>query len=144
MLSKHFIPQRAIVVNLLKNIYVNNFDYSKITKYPTTKIPKAIRYQPNALKSLFLIYPIKNLIAITETTKATIIPVNKMVISSPVKLKPNLTSFNALAPNMTGIDKKKEYSAAMKREEPSIIAPSIVAPERDVPGIKDNTWNIPM
>jgi hypothetical protein len=84
-------------------------------------------------------YPNKNRIANMDTTKATIIPVNKMAASIPVKLKPNLTNFNALAPNITGIDRKKEYSAAMYREVPSIMAPKIVAPERDVPGIRDKT-----
>ena len=41
---------------------------------------------------------------------------------------------------MTGMDKKKEYSAATKREVPRIIAPIIVAPEREVPGIRASTW----
>lgn len=79
-----------------------------------------------------------------ETTKATTIPVNKMASSKKEKEKPNLKSFKALAPNITGIDRKKENSAARCREEPSIIAPRIVAPDRDVPGIRDNTWNIPI
>lgn len=74
-----------------------------------------------------------------ETIKATAIPVNRMTISSLVKLNPNLTNFRALAPNITGIDRKNEYSAATNREVPSIIAPRIVAPEREVPGIKDKT-----
>lgn len=68
--------------------------------------PKTILYQPKALKSFFLIYPNKNLIAITDTINATIIPVNNKATSMPVKLKPNFISFNALAPNITGIDKK--------------------------------------
>ena len=45
---------------------------------------------------------------------------------------------------MTGIDKKKEYSAATKQEVPRIIAPIIVAPEREVPGIRASTWNHPI
>ena len=45
---------------------------------------------------------------------------------------------------MTGIAKKKEYSAATKREEPINIAPKMVEPEREVPGIKDNSWNNPI
>ncbi len=77
------------------------------------KTPKTIRYHPKTLKSWFLIYPIKNLIASTDTTNATTMPVNKMLISHSVKLKPNLKIFNALAPNIIGIDKKNEYSAAM-------------------------------
>jgi hypothetical protein len=44
-----------------------------------------------------------------------------------------------LSHNITGTDKKNEYSIVIKRDVPSKIAPSIVASERDVPGIKDNT-----
>lgn len=89
-------------------------------------------------------YPIKNLIAITDTTNATIIPVKRMPISIPVKLKPNLKSLRKLAPNIIGIERKNEYSVATKREVPIRIAPKIVAPEREVPGINERTWNIPI
>lgn len=74
-----------------------------------------------------------------ETAKAASIPVKRIISSIPVNSKPNLSSFTALAPNITGIERKKEYSAAIYRDVPRIIAPRIVAPERDVPGIKDNT-----
>src|SRR5690554_6245785 len=86
----------------------------------------------------------KNLIDITETIKATIIPVNKTPISMPVNLKPNFTNFNALAPNITGIDKKNEYSVATKREAPKIIPPTIVAPDLEVPGINASIWKKPI
>ena len=43
-----------------------------------------------------------------------------------------------LAAPITGIAAKKENSAALFRGMPSILAPSIVAPERDVPGIMAN------
>lgn len=82
--------------------------------------------------------------AMMETTKATIIPVNRIVISDPVKLNPKSLSFNKLAPNMIGIDIKNENSAATKREVPNKIAPKIVAPEREVPGTKERTWNTPI
>lgn len=101
-------------------------------------MPKIILYHPNALKSLFLIYFIKNLIATTDTKNATIIPVNKTTNSKLVKSKPNLISFKALAPNIIGIDKKNEYSAAIFLDVPRMMAPKIVAPERDVPGTNDN------
>ena len=77
-----------------------------------------------------------------ETTKAVTIPTNKTPISEIPKLFPfnkNLTIFNPLAPNITGIPKKKENSVATKRELPIMIAPKIVAPEREVPGIKDSS-----
>ena len=79
-----------------------------------------------------------------ETRNATAIPVNKMLHSNPVKENPNLMIFIALAPNITGIAKKNENSAATILEVPKKIAPKIVEPERDVPGIRDKTWNAPI
>ena len=102
-------------------------------------IPKIILYQPNTLKSLVLIYPTKNLMANNDTTKAAIIPIIKMVSSVFVKIKPNFKIFRRLAPNITGIAKKKVNSAAIVLDVPIKIAPIIVAPERDVPGINDKT-----
>ena len=76
--------------------------------------------------------------------KATIIPVNNTVNSKFVNSIPNFANFKTLAPNITGIDKKNEYSAAIFLDVPSIMAPNMVAPEREVPGTKDNTWKNPM
>ena len=45
---------------------------------------------------------------------------------------------------MVGIARKKENSAAMKREATIRVAPIIVAPQREVPGIKASTWKIPI
>ena len=86
----------------------------------------------------------RNRIARIEITKAVTIPTSNIAISVPVKAKPNFTSFNRLAPNITGIPKKKLNSAAKGRESPRSIAPKIVAPEREVPGIRANTWNAPI
>ena len=99
-----------------------------------TKSPKIIRYHPKALNVCFLIYCIKNLIAMIEVIKAVTRPTTKIQISKGVKLNPNLTNLNRAAPNMTGIAKKKVNSVATVRETPKIKAPTIVAPERDVPG----------
>ena len=109
-------------------------------KYKITAIPRIIRYTPNALKSCFLIYDTKNLIASIDITKDTTQPTNKMIISSVVKVRPsakNLSSFMALAPNIAGIPKKKENSAATVREVPSSDAPKIVEPLLEVPGTND-------
>ena len=100
-------------------------------------MPKIMRYQPNTLKSCFLIYPIKKRITKTETRKATNVPTNKIVSSVPVRETPlpiNLTIFSKLAPSMTGIARKKVNSAATVLDTPIKSAPTIVAPERDVPG----------
>jgi hypothetical protein len=109
-------------------------DYRASTKYKITAAPKTIRYQPKALKSCFLIYPIRNLMVKMDTTKATIIPTASKMASAEVKWKPNLTSFSALAPNITGTAKKKVYSAATVRDTPMRMAPKMVAPLREVPG----------
>ena len=45
---------------------------------------------------------------------------------------------------MVGMARKKENSAAARLSLPSSIAPTMVAPERDTPGISDSVWNRPM
>ena len=79
-----------------------------------------------------------------ETINDTKDPVSKIIHWKASKLNPAFKSFTALAPNMVGIARKKENSAAMKREAPIRVAPIIVAPEREVPGIKASTWKIPI
>ena len=69
-----------------------------------------------------------------DTTKATATPVTSITISPEVNVKPNFISFRRLAPNITGIARKKVNSVAAALETPINSAPIIVAPERDVPG----------
>ena len=80
-----------------------------------------------------------------DTINATAIPTMRMRSSWDVKLKPNFTSFKALPPSMAGMARKNVNSAAVVREIPISRAPTIVAPEREVPG---NTaaiiWNTAM
>ena len=83
----------------------------------------------------------------TETMKDTIIPVNKMKVDCKSKKLPfliNLKILSPLAPNIVGIPKKKENSAATYLEAPIRIPPRIVAPEREVPGINAKTWKTPI
>ena len=77
--------------------------------------------------------------AIIETKNATTTPVTSVRTSAGVNVKPNFTSFSRLAQNITGIARKKVNSAATVLEVPTRIPPIIVEPERDVPGITDNT-----
>ena len=94
-------------------LHMKLYNYTaKNIKYAITMIPSTIRYQPNTLKSCFLMYPIKNLIAKIETKKATNVPVPSVIASAPVKSNPNFTIFSKLAPNMTGIAKKNVNSEA--------------------------------
>ena len=80
-----------------------------------------------------------------EETKAVIKPTNIIQISVVEKTKPNFNNLNKAAPNMTGIAKKKVNSAATVLETPKIKAPTMVAPERDVPGkIAAINWKKPI
>ena len=54
------------------------------------------------------------------------------------------SAFRPLAPSITGMAIKKENSAATVREVPSRVAPRMVEPEREVPGIRDRHWKAPM
>ena len=47
---------------------------------------------------------------------------------------PTLTSLSKAAPNIVGMARKKENSAAADLDKPSKSPPIIVAAERDVPG----------
>ena len=105
-------------------------------KYTITNRPSMIRYTPNALKSFFLIYPSKNLIAPVDTRNDTTIPTISTINCVDVNARPNFTIFNKLAPNITGIPKKNENSAAALRDIPKNKEPIIVEPDREVPGIK--------
>lgn len=68
-----------------------------------------------------------------------------MESSNDVNSNPNFTTFKRLAPNMTGIARKNVYSAAMVLETPIKSAPTIVAPDLEVPGkIAAISWNIPI
>ena len=80
-----------------------------------------------------------------DTANDTTHPIIKVISCVEVKAKPNFTIFNRLAPNMTGIARKNVNSAATVLDTPIIKAPTIVAPERDVPGkIAAISWNIPI
>ena len=71
-----------------------------------------------------------------DTANATTIPTTRITPSCDVIVAfiKNFTPFKRLAPNMTGIARKNVYSAATVLDTPSNSAPTIVAPERDVPG----------
>ena len=80
----------------------------------------------------------------TETVNATSMPINSAINSEEEKLKPNLISFIALNPNITGTARKNVNSAAATLETPISKAPIMVDPEREVPGIIESTWNKPI
>lgn len=81
--------------------------------------------------------------ATIETRKEVIQPAARMISSSGVKLNPKPSNLTKLAPSITGMDIKKENSAAIGRSVPSKIPPTMVDPEREVPGIKDKIWKSP-
>jgi len=108
--------------------------YARNPKYISTTAPSRMRYHPKTLKSCFLIYPIRKRSTNRDTIKDTTVPVTSRVSSREVKAKPNFTTFRRLAPNMTGMARKKVYSAATVLDTPMSSAPTMVAPEREVPG----------
>ena len=80
----------------------------------------------------------------TDTINAVTIPTIRTAVSDP-DICPYFTSALRLAPAITGTPIIKVNSAATVRETPSIRAPMIVAPERDVPGnIAAISWNTPI
>ena len=90
---------------------------------------------------------VKNLITNIDTMNATINPIPKnKVLVKVIALPDNkyLTIFKSDAPNITGIDKKNENSAATFLLHNSNIAPRIVTPLLDVPGIKAKSWKQPI
>lgn len=106
-----------------------------------------MRYIPKGIKLCFLINFINHLMTNKETTKATRHPTSKKIASySPIMpyFIKNLTPLRIEAPNMTGIDKKKENSALALREQDKSMAPKIVTPLLDVPGIKARSCMAPI
>ena len=79
-------------------------------------------------------YDIKKRITKIDTKNATTIPITRIKNSRTLNASPNFTNFNRLAPNITGIAKKKVNSAATARLTPIINPPTIVAPDLEVPG----------
>ena len=79
----------------------------------------------------------------TDTKNADNIPKIKIKNSVIEKFNPTFNTYfknlKPLAPNITGIARKNEYSVATFLEAPNALAPIIVAPERDVPGINAKT-----
>ena len=119
--------------------------YAASPKYTSTTIPSTMRYHPNILKLCFLIYPMRNRSTNRDMTKDTTVPVISSASSADVNSKPNFTTFSRLAPNITGIARKNVYSAATVLDTPMSSAPTIVAPEREVPGkTAASSWKTPM
>ena len=81
------------------------------------------------------------------TTNDTTHPTISTPISVPVAATPLSTNFSPLmadAPSMVGMAMKKENSAPALRPTPMRIAPRMVEPEREVPGIRLRHWKQPM
>ena len=79
--------------------------------------------------------------------KATSMPIRRIIPSIDVieLCIRNFAPLRRLAPNITGTARKKVYSAATVLEIPSISAPTMVAPEREVPGnIAAISWKSPI
>ena len=75
---------------------------------------------------------------IPTSRTANWLPTNALPL---MKYFPN---FKTEAPSIVGIAKKKENSVETNRDVPKSIAPIMVAPDREVPGISERTWKQPM
>ena len=102
--------------------------FAELVKVAKTAL-EGKKYTPKAVK--------------VETKKEVIQPAARTINSSGVKLKPKPSSLTKLAPSITGMDMKNENSAAIGRSVPNKIPPTMVEPEREVPGIKDKIWKRP-
>ena len=107
-----------------------------------------MRYHPNAAKPYFVTKLIKNLIASIATIKATTLPTIKaFMLLAIISVPPSINSLNILytvAANIVGTAKKNENSAAALRVNFCAIPPTIVAIERETPGIIEMHWNNPI
>ena len=80
-----------------------------------------------------------------ESTNATIIPIASNATSAELNPPLYFRILIALPPNMAGTARKNVNSAAAVLEIPSIREPTMVEPERDVPGkIAAIIWNTPI
>ena len=108
-----------------------------------------ILYHPKALKPYLVTKLMKNLIASIATMKATMFPITSVPIlfariSIPSGSMNSLSILKSVAANIVGTARKNENSAAALRVSFWAIPPTIVAIERDTPGIMDIHWNIPI
>ena len=102
-------------------------------------MPSAMRYTPKAEKEWFRTYCIRPLITSRLTINDTTQPTINTPTSVPVALTPdsrNLSPLMAEAPSIVGMAMKKENSAPADRPTPIIMAPRMVEPDREVPGIR--------
>ena len=110
--------------------------------------PTIIRYHPKALNPYLVTKLMKNLMASIATMKATTFPTISAVrlvvmISMPPSMK-SLAILYTVAANMVGTARKNENSAAAFRVSFCAIPPTMVAMERDTPGIIEIHWKSPM
>ena len=84
----------------------------------------------------------KNFIANTEANKAQIKPITQVPdnISGGLILRKPKT----VAPKIIGAAARKEYLAAVSRENPRALPAVIVAPLRETPGIMASAWERPI
>ena len=68
----------------------------------------------------------RNLMATTDTRKATTQPTMSVMSSALVKLKPKASIFRSDTPTMTGTARKKVNSAAATRDTPITRPPMMV------------------
>ena len=75
--------------------------------------------------------------------KAVTKPTAKKGRSLMLRWSRDMNRSKPVARNMVGMARKKENSVAALRDNPVNRPPMMVAPEREVPGMSENTWATP-
>jgi len=96
---------------------------------------KAILYQINKLKLLFLKYFTKKPTAKNPTINATTEPSRRLNPNSPAKLSLTSNNFLKPLPKSIGKESRKLNLTASLLFKPRISPPEIVAPDLETPGI---------
>ena len=94
-----------------------------------------ILYQPKTLSVCFSTNRTKALTTNSADMNAATKPTEMLSKLSGVRISAFRYKSKIAAPNIVGIARKKENSVAAFLESPANSPPTMVAPERDVPGI---------
>ena len=108
-----------------------------------------MRYQPKGLKSCFCTNFMSPRIAATETKNATAMPSSSNRDLKRCKAEAVVEEIfedlqSTRAEHRRDGQEKAKTPRPAPRAQPRIIAPRIVEPERDVPGIIDSAWKQPI
>jgi hypothetical protein len=103
-----------------------------------------ILYIPNGIKVCFLMKTSKKRMAKRATIKDTIKPTPRAKRLAPVNAWIFFVKSNTIAAHIVGTASRKENSTIVLRLRPRASPPTMVAAERDTPGIIAIVWKSPI